>query len=358
MIRLYGPSIGNASFARVTTGIKRALEEMGKLSGFVPIDAYDEEEVYSGYDAPIGLYVGPPSKAIVMSQIGWHKERLVMLAPNSSWLPESLFESLGPYINGFLSPSTWGADVIRGYTSLPVEVCPHGVSYNFVPNDKVRDEVRRSYKDGIFYLVHLASTTMERKGTRELIDAWVQIVRENKLGFYKKLTIVVDAPEGYYNGYLQQLAKSDKELNSIQFVDRLNYAEKELANYYSHFHGVVQPSRGEGFGLVPLEARACGVPVVMTSCTGHEDHAYESVPGARLIAHGVQLVMTGRDASIDDGPGAQCPSLSVEHLKMALERFYEHWLELEQEAIESAEDVLAEWNWTRVTKEWLEKRNK
>ena len=46
----------------------------------------------------------------------------------------------------------------------------------------------------------------------------------------------------------------------------------DMASYLGGFDLVCQPSRAEGFGLVPLEARACGVPVAATLCTGHADH--------------------------------------------------------------------------------------
>jgi hypothetical protein len=55
MIRLYGPAVGHGSLARVTAGMGRALLDRRKLAGWVPLDSYDDEEVYSGADAPIGV---------------------------------------------------------------------------------------------------------------------------------------------------------------------------------------------------------------------------------------------------------------------------------------------------------------
>ena len=31
------------------------------------------------------------------------------------------------------------------------------------------------------------------------------------------------------------------------------------------------PSKGEGFGIPLIEAQACGIPVIITKCTGHEE---------------------------------------------------------------------------------------
>ena len=43
--------------------------------------------------------------------------------------------------------------------------------------------------------------------------------------------------------------------------------EEDLAELYSNAHGLVYPSLYEGFGLPPLEAMACGVPVAASNAT-------------------------------------------------------------------------------------------
>lgn len=57
------------------------------------------------------------------------------------------------------------------------------------------------------------------------------------------------------------------------------YPEREMARVYASAHCLVLPSRGEGFGLPALEARACGLEVIATRCGGmldflNEDNAH------------------------------------------------------------------------------------
>lgn len=48
----------------------------------------------------------------------------------------------------------------------------------------------------------------------------------------------------------------------------------ELGHLYQHASVFLFSSWSEGFGLPPLEAMACGVPVVTTACGGVEDFAH------------------------------------------------------------------------------------
>ena len=55
------------------------------------------------------------------------------------------------------------------------------------------------------------------------------------------------------------------------------YSDIQLAEIYLTLDGFVFPSRGEGFGLPPLEAMSCEVPVVGTKATGMEEYMLEDI---------------------------------------------------------------------------------
>jgi glycosyltransferase involved in cell wall biosynthesis len=60
-------------------------------------------------------------------------------------------------------------------------------------------------------------------------------------------------------------------------------AEHEKADHFRLADAFVMPGRGEGFGIVYLEAMACGIPVVASSA----DASREAVRGGQLgyLAH-------------------------------------------------------------------------
>ena len=66
-------------------------------------------------------------------------------------------------------------------------------------------------------------------------------------------------------------AALSQQITALQLQDRVVYAghltEPELAAYYRGAVALVCPSLYEGFGLPPLEAMACGTPVVTSNRT-------------------------------------------------------------------------------------------
>ncbi|NCA17327.1 MAG: glycosyltransferase, partial [Betaproteobacteria bacterium] len=339
-VRLYGSFGNNASFARVSRGLKEGLEELGLLAGAVEVDTVDFEELSTapGREAPLGLYVGSPSLITVMNSRGSHDMHFAVIAPNSSWMPKKLLQDVRERA-AVIAPSTWGADVLKAWGMLEYPPLKHGVSRQFGVIEAARGPLVELYKAGHFRVLHLSSTHLERKGTSQLIRAWRELVADGKLGSDPKLICVVDAPSGTYPE-----AVGDRTI--VLSNQRLDAPERQMAAIYQNCHVVCQPSRGEGFGMVPLEARACGIPVVATASTGHRDHMWPCPPGCVVVE-------TGEDSPIDDGPGAMAPSLTSDAVKEALLTAYQRWLELFDEAGKAATTLHETWGWANQTRIWL-----
>jgi glycosyltransferase involved in cell wall biosynthesis len=270
---------------------------------------------------------------------GEHQQRLLMIAANSSWLPKKVMERATQVCTAFVAPSAWSADVIKKHNQgLPVLVYRHGVDRAFKPGPPPA---------GRFRAVHLASTHMERKGTRELIHGWVLARERGAVPKDAVLRLVMDGPRGLFDHVIYEATRGAvAAAESIEISQRLDLKVEDMAALYCDHHLVVQPSRAEGFGMVPLEARACGVPVVATLCTGHGEHMDMDTAGVIPIAHGISF-------SIDDGPGALAPIVKVEDIATALGRAYDSYAELSAAAQVAAPSVRAGWSWSAVTRQFL-----
>lgn len=348
MIRLYGVDKGHGSWARVSAGVQKGLASRERLAGFYDVGRVDAEydsdgdALEAGFDAPIGLCVGAPPAAGVMMGRGSHKERLLMIATNSTWLPEVMMERASKLCTGFAAPSQWSASIIARYTDLPVYVYPHGV------DDGFREDPKGPRVSGGFRALHLASTHLERKGTQELILGWAKAVIGGAIPTTARLLLIVDGPRGYFLDTIFEATGKNPDLADTYVLEqRRDLKIADMCALYRDHHIVVQPSRGEGFGMVPLEARAAGVPVVATVCTGHAEHMKADDLGVVVIDH-------GPDAIVNDGPGALAPTVTADAVTDALGRAYRDHHALVNAAHAAAVAVRKTWSWRAVTKRFLD----
>ncbi|HEY1423781.1 MAG TPA: glycosyltransferase family 4 protein [Candidatus Acidoferrum sp.] len=98
--------------------------------------------------------------------------------------------------------------------------------------------------------------------------------------------------------WLEDLADENGVRLHVHFLSGLSYAE--LAACYAHCEIFALPSKGEGFGLVYLEAMACGKPVI-GGAHGGAPEVIEDGKTGYLVPHGdaVQLA-TAMEALLSD----------------------------------------------------------
>lgn len=363
-VRLYGRALGNGSLRVVTSGFKEALEAAGLLEGFVALDkssGSDEDDPEPGALAKHAVFTGQLNQIHLMSRGARHERHWVQVTPNSTYLPHSILGEIlklrGPRI---VSASAWGTEVILENleamgcvstlahegdrfivttptgTQLHVMTVHHGVS-GFEPVLPEIERARKDYAAGKFRVLHFSTTEGERKGTLELIEAW-------------RMAFGVDNGSAELLLVLDHLAKAAlmgricaapivAVPHSVRFAPRANLDSAQMAHLLCHAHLVAAPSRGEGFGLLPLQARACGVPTLVTLATGHT--------AGHCRGPGVALVANGPLAAIDDGPGALAPTVRPEDIADALTDAYANWLHLSESALAASGQVRDEWSWQR-----------
>ncbi len=348
LARLYGRKLGHGSLAVVTRGFESALSAHGVLKGVYAMDLgagyVDGEAPTEGADARHGVYVGPLSVVCQMFRLGRHEHHFIMVTPNSDQLPRALVTELLGYQKKyhvcFMAPSAWAASVVRNFLGECI-VVPHGVSPEYQPHPEFAQELSSLYDRGAFRVIHFSSSDRQRKGTVELLKAWsvVQASIEPDLG--GKLLCVMDFParraleDAIADG---EILDWDRLRESVTIADRADLPPEAMARSLCQSHVVCQPSRGEGFGLVPLEALCSGVPVVATTVTGHSEYMN---PRPR----GLEEIPTGLMAPLDDLPGSQAPSLAPLDIARALVRARDDWRTLWMWSQNESTALRANWQW-------------
>lgn len=145
-----------------------------------------------------------------------------------------------------------------------VEVAHHGVDADWWRPDGRREP---------FFLV--AGRIMWQKNIELAIEAWTRFKpRASDNDFSLVVAGMVDAKS---RPYLESLRLRAAGRPDIQFVVGPNDAE--MLDLYQRCWAVVFPPTNEDWGLVPLEAMACGKPVLATDRGGPRETVVDGVTG-------------------------------------------------------------------------------
>ena len=129
----------------------------------------------------------------------------------------------------------------------------------------------------------------KNKGTDLFVDALIESIRDHGLD---ACGIVLGRATEQHMGFERDLKRRIADAGLAERI--LFLGEKpvhDMARWYQALDLFVAPSREEGFGLTPLEAMACGVPVIASRAGAYEDIVDDGVTG-RLVDTGDLAAMT------------------------------------------------------------------
>lgn len=187
------------------------------------------------------------------------------------------------------------AETVRGHgTRRPVEVIPsYGVDLSvFRPPDEPRAAVRARLglpADGT--IVFSASRRAPEKDAAVVLRALAALRARGRPLWL--LSTSRDAE------WLREQAAAAGVGDQVIARDMVDPGE-ELARHYQASDLVVQSSRAEGFGLVPIEALSCGVPVVASAVGGLRETVRDGETGwsfppgdDRALVAAIEAVLDG-----------------------------------------------------------------
>ncbi len=154
--------------------------------------------------------------------------------------------------------SHYGADRDR------IDIAPPGVDLNvFTPSFRKKSRARLEVRPDSFHIL-FAGRIQRLKGPQIFIKA-AGILRKRRPDIDLEMTIL-GSLSGAKDFNLQQIIH-EAGLDDV-VTHRPPVVAPELAGWFRSADVVVMPSFSESFGLVALEAQACGTPVVATNVGG------------------------------------------------------------------------------------------
>lgn len=243
---------------RLRSCVKRILAERGR------IDVMEIHHPYTGALARTALRGVP---AVYNFHSPWAEEyeiRCDDLGKNR--LGRFLGSAVRKFVEGrvlkssgvILNASSYMAEKLKESHGLGSRIVPLGVDpVKFRPAaDRAALRGRLGVPEGKF-LIFTVRNLVSRMGLENLVEAAAAVTRENPEAFF------VIGGSGYLRGKLSAMIEERGLCASVRLEGYI--PESVLPAYYQCADLFVLPTRAlEGFGLVTLEALACGTPVLAT----------------------------------------------------------------------------------------------
>lgn len=272
-------------------------------------------------DTPTNLmcYASVPTHMVGFFE-GQHKAFITMW--EAMTLPES-FRDTFHEIDTMIVPSQQNVELFSRYHDN-VHYMPLGVDpelWHYVPPTAPEREFN-----------FLISGRGPRKGVDLAFKAFREVFRGVTGGPTPRL--IMKSLKGHGQYYAADVEHINGKLEPV--------AERDL---YARAHCYLQPSRGEGFGLQPLQAIAVGRPTILTDAHGHASYAHLGL-GISADAAPAEYFIYG-DAGDWWEP-------SYDELCEQMWDVYKNWGAHFDRAKVNAEVVANEWTWSQVTDRFIE----
>jgi len=198
------------------------------------------------------------------------------------------------------------------YLKVPNTVIMHGIdTARFCP---VLDQAAAKRALGLDPTMKIAGCfgrIRRQKGTDLFVDTMIRLLPEHP----DWMAIIAGRTTAEHRGFEKALRE---KIAAAGLSDRIRFVGEHTA--IEQWHQVlslfIAPQRWEGFGLTPLEAMACGVPVVATDVGAFSEQIVEGKTGTVIETDRLETMVAATTVYLDDTPLREASGqAALEHVR-------------------------------------------
>lgn len=344
-VKVHGLFLDASGYAKVNRNLATGLSKAGfsvKVDSKQSSTQINEEElrqIFALQQTQISRnYISIDSIVPSFSELSGGKYKILYSTVESYTIPKQFIDSCQMYDEIWLT-SEWSANILREHkVNKPIYAVCTGVDQHLYTEKGPKYNLP-NIKDFVFISVFGWNY---RKGNDVLLRAYL-----NEFSAEDNVSLLITSR---YQGGRSQFHKKKipndieevmKEFPNKSLAHIARYSkivpESEMPLLYRAADCFVLPTRGEGGGLPPLEASLCGLPVIMTNCSGQQGYLRADNSYMLEIDH-LETVSPGR-MHLHYWDGQKFPCLRTDGFRKQLQKAMREVFENHEKAKEKNKNL-------------------
>ena len=230
--------------------------------------------------------------------------------------------------NEVWTTSDWCAKVFEDEgVEKPIFIYPHGIDHEWTPEKRI---VTRKIR-----FLHFGEPAV-RKGGQLAFDAFTELFGNDPK---YHLTIKANGPSTIRAKNISgEIASPTQQYNNVSIVKKM-LDLPELISLIKDHHAMIYPSFGEGFGFIPLQGLASGMPVIFNTTWAPY----------RKFSMGLDVSDKLIDSPWQELHPGKVLQPSKESIKENMIELVENYDKYAEQAFKNAPAIHKEYDWTKVT---------
>ena len=209
----------------------------------------------------------------------------------------------------------------KAYLKVPASVVYHGINTTDFQPPASPSSARKALSLPDIKLIGCFGRIRAQKGTDLFVDTMLDVLPNHP----EWGAVILGRATEQHTGFLADLKA---KVAAAGLEDRILFAGEvpvdQIAQWYQALDLFIAPQRWEGFGLTPLEAMACGTPVVATKVGAFPELIIENETGHLIDRDNLPQMIEATEKLINDDKqranfGAQSRAHMIENFDISVE---------------------------------------